>query len=85
MSGETFLPWWSCSAMILDGCDEIDADLEVRRVEEKCMIVPAVAASSRECGGIRQSECRHEWAESGFAGHSHWCQRCLLPGRRAGR
>jgi hypothetical protein len=30
MSGETFLPWWSCSAMILDGDDEIDADIEVR-------------------------------------------------------
>jgi hypothetical protein len=24
------LPWWSCSALILDGHDEIDADIEVR-------------------------------------------------------
>jgi hypothetical protein len=33
MSGETFLPWWSCSALILDGEDEIDLDVDVRAVD----------------------------------------------------
>lgn len=50
MSGETFLPWWSCSALILDGHDEIDADLEVR------------AATAGEAEDI----ARAEWADLGL-------------------
>lgn len=30
MTAKTFLPWWNCAAMILDGDDEIDLDLDVR-------------------------------------------------------
>lgn len=50
MSGETFLPWWQCSAMILDGFDEIDADIEVR------------AATAGEAEDI----ARAEWADHGL-------------------
>lgn len=27
---KTFLPWWNCAAVILDGDDEIDLDTDVR-------------------------------------------------------
>lgn len=27
---KTFLPWWNCAAIILDGDDEIDLDADVR-------------------------------------------------------
>jgi hypothetical protein len=30
MTPKTFLPWWSCSALILEGEDEIDLDIDVR-------------------------------------------------------
>lgn len=30
MTPKTFLPWWSCSALILEGDDEIDLDVDVR-------------------------------------------------------
>lgn len=49
------LPWWSCSAMILDGADEIDADLEVRaatagdRAEWADMGLGADAVKVRRC------------------------------------
>ena len=44
------LPWWSCSAMILDDFDEIDADLDVR------------AATAGEAEDI----ARAEWADLGL-------------------
>jgi hypothetical protein len=44
------LPWWSCSAMILDGDDEIDADIEVR------------ASTAGEAEDI----ARAEWADHGL-------------------
>jgi hypothetical protein len=44
------LPWWSCSAMILDGTDEIDADIEVR------------AATAGEAEDIARSE----WQDHGL-------------------
>lgn len=46
-------------------------------------IVPAVEPSRQESAGVCQATCRHEWQRSAFAGHTHWCQRCLLPGREA--
>jgi len=46
-------------------------------------IVPAVTPSRQESAGVRQSDCRHEWAFSPLAGYDHWCQRCLIPGRKA--
>jgi hypothetical protein len=45
------LPWWSCSALILDGEDEIDADIEVR------------AATAGEAEDV----ARAEWHEHGLA------------------
>jgi len=44
------LPWWSCSAMILDGLDEIDADIEVQ------------AATAGEAEDI----ARGEWRDHGL-------------------
>ena len=47
----TFLPWWSCSALLLDGDDEIDLDIEVR------------AATAGEAEDI----ARAEWADHGYS------------------
>ena len=33
MTPKTYLPWWSCSALILEGDDEIDLDVDVRAAE----------------------------------------------------
>jgi hypothetical protein len=33
MTPKTFLPWWSCSALLLEGDDEIDLDVDVRAAE----------------------------------------------------
>jgi hypothetical protein len=57
----------------------IDALARVARGEVPA-VVPAVAPSRHESAGVRQSDCRHEWAPCDLAGYSHWCQRCLLPG-----
>lgn len=46
-------------------------------------IVPAVEPSRQESAGVCQATCRHEWQESAFAGYTHWCQRCLLPGKES--
>lgn len=54
------LPWWSCSAMILDGDDEIDADLEVR------------AATAGEAEDIARSE----WADLGLSAETVIVRRC---------
>lgn len=50
MSGETFLPWWQCSAMLFDGEDEIDLDAEVR------------AATAGEAEDV----ARADWADHGY-------------------
>lgn len=44
------LPWWSCSAMILDGEGEIDLDLDVRAVD-------AEAA---------EYDAREQWIDHGY-------------------
>ena len=54
------LHWWSCSAMILDGDDEIDADLEVR------------AATAGEAEDI----ARAEWADLGLGADAVTVRRC---------
>jgi hypothetical protein len=60
MSGETFLPWWQCSALILDGHDEIDADIEVR------------ASTAGEAEDI----ARAEWADLGLGADAVTVRRC---------
>ena len=47
----TFLPWWSCSALLLDGDDEIDLHIEVR------------AATAGEAEDI----ARAEWDDHGYS------------------
>lgn len=51
MTGPTFLPWWQCSAMLLDGEDEIDLDLEVR------------AATAEEA----EYSARETWSDHGYS------------------
>jgi hypothetical protein len=48
MSG--FLPWWNCAALLLDGEDEIDLDIDVR------------AATAGEA----EDAARGEWADHGY-------------------
>jgi hypothetical protein len=43
-------PWWNCSALILDGADEVDADIEVQ------------AATAGEAEDIARSE----WSDHGL-------------------
>lgn len=45
----TFLPWWHCAALVLDGDDEIDLDLEVRA----------------ETAGEAEDFARYEWSDHG--------------------
>jgi hypothetical protein len=54
------LPWWSCSALILDGHDEIDADIEVR------------AATAGEAEDI----ARAEWQDHGLDAEAITVRRC---------
>lgn len=54
------LPWWQCSALILDGHDEIDADIEVR------------AATAGEAEDI----ARAEWADLGLGADAITVRRC---------
>lgn len=51
MSGATFLTWWQCSALLLDGEDEIDLDIEVR------------AATAGEAEDV----ARAEWSDHGYS------------------
>lgn len=51
MTRQTFLPWWQCSAMLLDGDDEIDLDIEVR------------AATAGEAEDV----ARAEWLDHGYS------------------
>lgn len=44
------LPWWSCSALIIDGLDEIDADIEVQA----------------ETAGEAEDIARSEWSDHGL-------------------
>ena len=46
----SFLPWWNCSALVLEGDDEIDLDIEVR------------AATAGEAEDV----ARAEWADHGI-------------------
>lgn len=50
MTPKTFLPWWSCSALLLDGDDEIDLDVDV----------PAATA------GEAEDIARAEWSDHGY-------------------
>lgn len=50
MTKPSFLPWWQCSALVLDGDDEIDLDIEVR------------AATAGEAEDV----ARAEWADHGI-------------------
>lgn len=54
------LPWWSCAALILDGDDEIDLDIEVR------------AATAGEAEDIARSE----WADHGLDPECVKVRRC---------
>ena len=54
------LPWWSCAALILDGGDEIDLDLEVR------------AATAGEAEDI----ARAEWSDHGLEPEAGRVRRC---------
>jgi hypothetical protein len=49
MTPKTFLPWWSCSALIIDGGEEIDLDVEVR------------AESAEEA----EHDARERWSDHG--------------------
>ena len=44
------LPWWQCSAIVFDGADEVDLDIEVR------------AATAGEAEDIARSE----WSDHGL-------------------
>lgn len=46
----TFLPWWQCSAVVLEGADEIDLDVEVR------------AATADEA----EYDARERWSDHGY-------------------
>lgn len=50
MTPKTFLPWWSCSALLLDGDDEIDLDVDVRAAE----------------AGEAEDIARAEWNDHGY-------------------
>lgn len=52
MTPKTFLPWWSCSALILEGDDEIEIDLDVE-----------VRAESAE---EAERDARERWSDHGY-------------------
>lgn len=54
------LPWWQCCAIVFDGADEIDLDLEVR------------AASAGEAEDI----ARAEWSDHGIDAETVKVRKC---------
>jgi len=51
MKPKTFLPWWNCAALVLEGGDEIDLDIDVRA----------------ETAGQAEDIARAEWADHGYS------------------
>lgn len=57
---KTFIPWWQCSAVILEGDDEIDLDVEVR------------AATAEEA----EHDARERWSDHGYNPDRVTVRRC---------
>lgn len=57
---KTFLPWWQASAVLFDGTDEVDLDLEVR------------AATAEEA----EEAARSEWDDHGYNPDEVKVRRC---------
>lgn len=57
---KTFIPWWQCSALVLEGTDEIDLDVEVR------------AATADEA----EHDARERWSDHGYNPDRVTVRRC---------